>query len=40
MATTTRIEIEDPILRGHIENDLERLADEFRGTFSPETIER
>jgi arsenate reductase (thioredoxin) len=30
----------DPTLRGHIEKGLERLNEEFRGIFSPETIKR
>jgi arsenate reductase len=30
----------DLITRGHLERGLERLTDEFAGTFSPETVER
>ena len=40
MATTLRELDVDLITRGHLEKGLERLRDEFAGTFSPETVER
>src|SRR5918994_5634669 len=40
MATTLRDLDVDLITRGHIEKGLERLRDEFTGTFSAETVER
>jgi arsenate reductase len=40
MATTLRDLDVDLITRGHIEKGLERLRDEFAGTFSAETVER
>jgi arsenate reductase (thioredoxin) len=39
MATTLRDLDVDLITRGHLEKGLERLRDEFAGTFSPETVE-
>jgi len=40
MATTLRELDVDLITRGHLEKGLERLRDEFAGTFSAETVER
>jgi len=40
MATQLRDLDVDPITRGHLEKGLERLRDEFTGTFSAETVER
>ena len=40
MATTLRDLDVDLITRGHLEKGLERLRDEFAGTFSAETVER
>src|ERR671914_480247 len=40
MATTLRELDVDLITRGHLEKGLERLREEFAGTFSPETVER
>ena len=40
MATQLRDLDVDLITRGHLEKGLERLRDEFAGTFSPETVER
>jgi arsenate reductase len=40
MATRLRDLDVDLITRGHVEKGLERLRDEFAGTFSPETVER
>jgi arsenate reductase len=40
MATTLRDLDVDLITRGHVEKGLERLRDEFAGTFSAETVER
>jgi arsenate reductase (thioredoxin) len=40
MATTLRDLDVDLITRGHLEKGLERLSDEFAGTFSAETVER
>jgi arsenate reductase len=40
MATTLRELDVDLITRGHLEKGLDRLRDEFAGTFSPETVER
>jgi len=34
------IQLDNPELRGHIRKELEKLTDEFAGTFSRETIER
>ena len=40
MATTLRDLDVDLITRGHLEKGLDRLRDEFAGTFSAETVER
>ncbi len=40
MATTLRELDVDLITRGHLEKGLQRLRDEFAGTFSAETVER
>jgi arsenate reductase len=40
MATTLRELDIDLITRGHVERGLEKLCDEFAGTFSAETVER